>query len=354
MIVYPSLSEKQNICYNHFMKKNKYNPPPLTLTEGYFSDKYYDGSTMMAQSINNWKQLCPYQLRPDGLSGRHQVLQLHSMQIAYAQRKGGTMHNIGSAKECLTIGVVEACAGKACIGNIKLQAGDILFFDDSHPHNFVTNDMIQFTAVTIRKSSLESRRCKLSKALDQCIKDTDTRFATTLHEIWKRFTESSHEKKNTQIYKDAEEEILTVIMELLSEQTPCKPKLTAGEKIALEIRDQVFHHMDGDISISSLAKQYEVSEQTLQNSFKSLFGFTPKLFLRQLKLNIVRQELQKNNPGQKTVSKVALKWGFRHMGRFSAYYTELFGENPSQTLKNTQADKKGLTAACVSRQEEIE
>ncbi len=336
------------------MKNKRYNPPPLTLTEGYFSDIYYDGNDMMSESINNWKQLCPYKLCSDGLNGRHQVLQLHSMQIAYAQRKGGTMHNIGSAKECLTIGVIEACAGKACVGNIKLHAGDILFFDDSHPHNFVTNDTIQFIAVTIQKSSLGSRLSKLSKALDLCIKDTDTRFVTTLREIWKRFTASPHEKKDTASYQEAEEEILTVVMELLSEQTPAKPKLTSGERIALTIRDQVFHHMDGNISIGSLAKRYEVSEQTLQNSFKSLFGFTPKLFLRQLKLNIVRQELQKNDPVQKTVSKVALKWGFRHMGRFSAYYTELFGENPSQTLKNTQADEKGLTAACVSRQEEIE
>ena len=336
------------------MQKKAYNPPPLTLTEGYFSDKQYNGYEMMSESINNWKQLCPYQLRPNGLSGRHQVLQLHSMQIAYAQRNGGTMHNTGSAKECLTIGVVEACAGKACLGNIKLQVGDILFFDDSRPHNFITSDTIQFIIVTIHKSNLGSRLSKLSKALDLCIKDTDTRFSTTLHEIWKRFTESSHEKKNTQSYKDAEEEILEVIMELLSEQTPSKPKLTEGEKIALSIRDQVFHHMDGNISIGSLAKQYKVSEQTLQNSFKSLFGFTPKLFLRQLKLNIVCQELHKSDLEQNTVSKVALKWGFKHMGRFSAYYAELFGENPSLTLKNSQADKKGLKAACVSRQEEME
>ena len=335
------------------MIKKIYNPPPLTLTEGFFSDKQYHSYEMMGESINNWKQLCPYQLRPDGLNGRHQVLQLHSMQIAYAQRNGGTMHNTGSAKECISIGIVEACADKTCFGDLKLQAGDILFFDDRHPHNFITNDMVQFILVTIRKSSLGSRLSKLSKALDLCIKDTDAHFATTLHEIWKRFTESSHEKKNTQSYKDAEEEILTVIMELLSEQTPANPKLTDGEKIALSIRDQVFHHMDGNISIGSLAKEYKVSEQTLQNSFKSLFGFTPKLFLRLLKLNIVRQELKKSDPKQNTVSEVAFKWGFGHMGRFSAYYAELFGENPSTTLKNSQANKKGLKETCVSIQEEI-
>ena len=263
------------------------------------------------------------------------------------------MHNIGSPKECFTIGVAEACAGKVCFGHLKLQTGDILFWDDSYPHNFVTNDAVQFTIVTIRKSDLGSRLPKLSKAIDHLIHDTDARFATTLREIWKRFTESSHEKKNTQSYQEAEEEILSVVMELLSEQIPAKPKLTEGEKIALSIRDQVFHHMDGNISISSLAKQYKVSEQTLQNSFKSLFGFTPNLFLRLLKLNIVRQELQKSDPGQSTVSKIAFKWGFSHMGQFSAYYTELFGENPSLTLKNTQSDEKGLEEACVSRQEEI-
>ena len=336
------------------MIKKIYNPPPLTLIEGYFSDKQYHSYEMMGESINNWKQLCPYQLRPDGLSGRHQVLQLHTMQIVYAKRNGGTMHNTGSAKDSLTIAVVEACADKACFGRIKLQAGDILFFDDSHPYNLITNGSIEFILITIHKSDLGSRLPKLSKSIDHLIHDTDAHWITILHDIWKRFTDTSSGKKDTQSYQEAEDEILSVLMELLSKQTPSKPKLTEGEKIALLIRDQVFHHMDGNISIASLAKQYKVSEQTLQNSFKSLFGFTPKIFLRQLKLNIVRQELQKNDSEQNTVSKAALKWGFKHMGRFSAYYTELFGENPSQTLKNAQADEKGLTSACVSRQEEID
>ena len=335
------------------MIKKIYNPPPLTLTEGFFSDKQYHCYEIMGESINNWEQLCPYQLRPDGLSGRHQILQLRTMQIVYAKRNGGTMHNTGSAKDSLTIAVVEACADKACFGRMKLKSGDILFFDDSHPYNFITNDSIEFILITIDKSKLGSRLPKLSKAIDHLIRDTDARLTTILHDIWKRFTDTSSEKNDTQSYQKAEEEILSVVMKLLSEQTPAKSKLTDGEKIALEIRDQVFRHMDGNISISSLAKEYKVSEQTLQNSFKSLFGFTPKIFLRLLKLNLVHQELQKSIPQQGSISKTALKWGFKHMGRFSAYYTELFGENPSLTLKNSQTNKKGLKEACVSRQEEI-
>ncbi len=336
------------------MIKEIYNPPPLTLTEGFFSNKQYHSYEMMGESINNWKQLCPYQLQPNGLSGRQKVLHLHAMQIVYALRKGGTMHNSGGTKECLNIGVVETCADKACFGRMKLKSGDILFFDDSHPHNFITNDTVEFILISIDKSNLGSRLPKLSKAIDHLIHDTDARLATILHDIWKRFTDTSSEKKDTLSYQEAEEEILSVVMELLSKQTPVEPKLTDGEKIALKIRDQVFRHMDGNISIGSLAKQYKVSGQTLQNSFKSLFGFTPKLFLRLLKLNLVHQELQKSTPQQSSVTKIALKWGFRHMGQFSTYYTELFGENPSLTLKNSQEDEKGLNATCVSRQEEME
>ena len=335
------------------MKKKAYNPPPLTLTEGFFSDKQYHSYEMMGESINNWKQLCPYQLQPNGLSGRQKVLHLHTMQIVYALRKGGTMHYSGGTKECLNIGVIETCTDKVCFGRMKPRSGDILFFDDSHPHNFITNDTVEFILISIDKSNLGLRLPKLSKAIDHLIHDTDARLASILHDIWKRFTDTSSEKKDTQSYQEAEEEILSVLMKLLSEQTPCKTILTDGEKIALSIRDQVFHHMDGNISISSLAKEYKVSEQTLQNSFKSLFGFTPKLFLRLLKLNLVHQELQKSDPTQSTVSQIAVKWGFRHMGRFSAFYAELFGKNPSMTLRNSTTSEKGLKEVCVSRQEEM-
>ncbi len=335
------------------MKKKIPELEPLILTEGYFSDQEYNSHDTMGKSINNWKQFCPYQLRPNILSGRHQVLQLHSMQIAFAHRKGGTMHNAGSAKNSLAVAVVEACTDKACFGRMKLQEGDIIFFDDSHPHNFIIKDSIKFSVVSIDKKQLGSQLSKFTNILGHRIHDTDTLFATTLHEIWERITNSSAKEKNSMNFKKAEEEILTVIMKLLSEQTPVIPKLTAGEKTALDIRDSVFDHMDGKFTIRTLAKEYNVSEQTLQNSFKSLFGFTPKYFFRILKLNLVHQELQKSNPKQSTVLKIASKWGFSHMGYFSKYYTELFSENPSQTLKTICCKEKNISEACVNRQEEI-
>ena len=347
LFAYPKL---KNICYNRRMKKDAHNPQPLNMTEGYFIDQQYDGYEMMRANIKNWKQLCPYQLRPDSLSGRLQVLQLHSMQIVFGERKGGTMHNAGSPKDSLNIAIVELCADKACFGRIKIKTGDIFFFDDKHPHNFIANDTIKFIVLSIEKNNLGSRLSSLSDVLEHCIHDTNARLVTMLRETWKHFTASSSEK-NSQSYQKAEEQILSMVMVLLAEQTPVLPNLTGGEKTALAIRDQVIHHLDGKVSIKSLAKQYEVSEKTLQNSFRSLFGFTPNKFLRQLKLNLVHHELQKSNPEQTTVTEIALKWGFEHMGSFSAYYTELFGENPSQILKTLYPHENDIEELCVTRQE---
>lgn len=336
------------------MKKKIPDSEPLILKEGYFSDLTYDSAELMAQSINNWKQHCPYQLQPENLSGQHRILQLHSMQIAYAHRNGGTMHNAGAPKDCLAIAVVEACKGVACFGRFKIKAGDILFFDDSHMHNFISSDSIQFSVISIEKKKLEKKYFNFSNIIDHFIHDTDGTLVTTLHHIWKRFTDPVHKHKKSEQFIEAEDEILSIVIKLLSKQTPRLPKLRAGEEIALQIRDRIFNHMDGNIHIKDLAKEYKISEQTLQNSFKSLFGFTPKHFFRILKLNLVHQELQKSNPNQTTVLKVAYKWGFKHMGRFAYYYKDLFSENPSQTLKTICCEESDLEHTCVSRQEEIE
>jgi transcriptional regulator GlxA family with amidase domain len=112
--------------------------------------------------------------------------------------------------------------------------------------------------------------------------------------------------------------------------------------------------MDGKVNIDSFAKQYQVSIQTLENAFKSLFGFTPKKFLQLLKLNLVHHDLQNTDPESSTVLRIASKWGFSHMGRFSQEYTKLFGENPSETLKSLEYIKGNMISTCTSRQEEME
>jgi len=335
------------------MKQSKHNPEPLVLQEGYFLDKYYSNYEMLVVSTKNWKYNCMYQLKPNALSGHHRILQLSAMQLGYVTRPGGTMHDTYSALDCISVAVIEKCADKACFHRMKLEVGDIIFFDNSHPYRFVTNDSISFIIMNIKINILAGLQSKISQAFDHKIKDTHGVFATLLNETWEQFTNVSEHKRDKNSYKEAEKKILSLLETLLDKQDPETSKLTKGEKIALTIRDQLYAHMDGKISISSLAKQYNVTEGTLQNSFKSLFGFTPKNFLRQMKLNLVYRDLQKAEIKDETVSNVALRWGFMHMGHFSNYYRKLFGENPSTTLKTPYLYKNAIAGECVERQEEV-
>ena len=334
-------------------KDKIYYPQPLTLTEGNILNYSYDSFDKLSQlNPENWKQACPFQLSTTALNGQYQALQLCSMQIGYGLREGAAMYGVSSTKDSFCVVLIITCKGKSCYDRIKLREGDIFFFDDSHPHNWITDCLVKHAIITVRKDALPVELSNVSKLIGHSILDTDARWLTILHKVRKQFIDDSV-KKNTKSYQEMEDEILAVLTGLLSEQTPVIPKLTAGEKIALDIRDQFFGHMDGNLSISSLAKEHKITKQTLQNSFKSLFGYTPKRFFRLLKLNLVYQELRESTADQTTVMKSAQKWGFMHMGHFNTYYTELFGENPSQTLKTPCCQEDGILESCVDRQEEM-
>jgi AraC-like DNA-binding protein len=37
-----------------------------------------------------------------------------------------------------------------------------------------------------------------------------------------------------------------------------------------------------------------------------------------------------------SVTRIAMKWGFRHLGRFAVGYRDRFGETPSQTRRRAR------------------
>ena len=303
-------------------------------------EQEFDNYKDMESSAKNWEHKCTYQLLPSALIGKHQVLELDSIQLSSSSREGGMIHEIQSPQNTISVAVIQECEDKAIFGKLKLHAGDIIFFDDSQSNVFMSKGKIKFAIVSINKDLDIEIIEKLLSLQGYYIQD--------INQILSKTLENSFSKSS--LIKD---EIIATIEKLIEIQEPIKAKLTKGEEIALEIREQIYNHMDANICIKSLSTQHKVSEKTLQTSFKSLFGFTPKLFLRLLKLNLVHHELKNSNPSKNSVSKIAIKWGFKHMGSFSKYYTELFGENPSQTLKTDYEVENIIHEACIDRQEEI-
>jgi len=290
----------------------------------------------MKKSAKNWDIHCAYQLHPNALIGEHRVEEFQTLQLSYTKREGGFMHNAISPKDTFSVAIILQCASKACFDVHKLYKGKVLFFDDDKAYNFMSESSIEVGIISISKLKYPQLCEYLSHYLGFFIDDKEEILSSIFQKT-----------------KNKEQDILFTLTNFVKKYSPRTSKITKGESIALSIRDEVYQHMDGEISISAFAKKYNVHSQTLQNSFKSLFGFTPKLFLRLLKLNLVHYELENTDPKTATVSNIARKWGFTHMGRFSNYYSKLFLEKPSTTLKKVIPNVNGIESKCVVRQEEI-
>ncbi|MBF4606763.1 helix-turn-helix transcriptional regulator [Curtobacterium sp. VKM Ac-1393] len=96
--------------------------------------------------------------------------------------------------------------------------------------------------------------------------------------------------------------------------------------------DHVHDHAAEPIAVSDLASVSGLSVRAVQESFQRLFGMPPSAYVRSVRLQRVRGDLLRLDTASSSVSEVARRWGFAHLGRFSAEYTTRYGEYPKTTL----------------------
>jgi len=103
--------------------------------------------------------------------------------------------------------------------------------------------------------------------------------------------------------------------------------------IVMKARELVSRPLNHAMTVDDLCAQLHVTRRTLQNHFQRVVGESPADFLKAVRLNACRRRLREVSVASLTVQEVAAQWGFFHMGHFSADYKAMFGELPSQTLR---------------------
>lgn len=92
-------------------------------------------------------------------------------------------------------------------------------------------------------------------------------------------------------------------------------------------------HADEHLNMETLVDAVGVSERTLRTAFYTQFGMAPIRYLRHRRLTHVYQSLRDSNNLETTVSEIAARFGFFEFGRFARDYQLIFGECPSETLR---------------------
>src|SRR5690606_14311104 len=88
-----------------------------------------------------------------------------------------------------------------------------------------------------------------------------------------------------------------------------------------------------ELSTLQIATQLGVPLRTLQENVLRELGATLAEVLRRQRLRAARTMLLDADPTRSSVTEIALRCGFRHLGRFSVEYRQAFGEKPSETLR---------------------
>ena len=98
-------------------------------------------------------------------------------------------------------------------------------------------------------------------------------------------------------------------------------------------REFMESRLQESLSLQEVADHAGVSTRSLSRAFQLQYGMSPLQWLRTLRLDRIRSDLRSASSGA-SVSEVAMRWGWSHLGRFAAAYRQRFGEAPHETLRN--------------------
>ena len=110
------------------------------------------------------------------------------------------------------------------------------------------------------------------------------------------------------------------------------PDRSLAPRHVKKVEEYIESHADEALTPGILAEMAGVSVRTLYAGFKDFRQTSPMEYLRTVRLQRAREELLKQDP-ESSVTEIAIRWGFTHMGRFSQDYSRMFGERPSETKR---------------------
>ncbi|MBS1696577.1 MAG: AraC family transcriptional regulator [Actinobacteria bacterium] len=103
------------------------------------------------------------------------------------------------------------------------------------------------------------------------------------------------------------------------------------------VRDAIKYidaHLAEPITMASIAANVHMSVRSVQQGFREELGVSPMTYVRDRRLERVHDELTDALPSDGvTVTDVANRWGFHHLGSFAVEYRKRWGITPSETLR---------------------
>jgi AraC family ethanolamine operon transcriptional activator len=97
-------------------------------------------------------------------------------------------------------------------------------------------------------------------------------------------------------------------------------------------RDFIEANLHSPLGLETLAQATGTSQRTLGIAFREILNVTVVQYIKNRRLIAINRLFIDSEYTATSVSALARKYGFNHMGHFAGNYRALFGESPSETL----------------------
>ena len=244
----------------------------------------------------------------------------------------------GSHKDRIGIGLLAASAGHVVRSSYDSRAGDVLVMQPGCEHENRYYGGASIVVVMASEADIASSYGTEAGMLDPSCwwkthykgnTETVTSIIPRLQSLLGGLGAMSLTLEAAEFWKRAVIEAVTanVVAGMPSERDGPLPS-------ALKIVRQVEEYLDArpgePIHISEICHHLHASRRTLHRAFHEALGTGPIAFLRHRRLCAAHTALRA--PGDiRTISNIAMQFGFQNLGRFAGYYHQLFGEYPSET-----------------------
>ncbi|GAB3197590.1 hypothetical protein GCM10027062_09580 [Nocardioides hungaricus] len=298
-------------------------------------------------------QVTPARTELDDFHCRLHAVQLLDVSMTYLDYAAATSIKVAESADCYTVHMTSAGHGTAHIGGqehhltpffalvISPRTTYTLSMDRDSPQNIIR---IEREAVERQLSRLLGRQLREPLVFD-AVGDLTTDEAARWHgalQIFSNEVMSPRSLIQQGIGAAPLEEMVISTLLLVQENNyshalKSRPT-TSGKPAVTRSIEFIELHLAEPITLNDIARYAQMSPRSIQAGFREDLGTTPITFIRDRRLDAVRRDLLSAMPREGvTVTDVAVRWGFNHLGSFSGIYRDRFGESPSATLRGTRS-----------------
>jgi AraC-like DNA-binding protein len=248
----------------------------------------------------------------------------------------------GLAEDCVSLGFIISADGEGYVSGQRVRAREVVVLPERGELYFRIAPATEWISFQVARSLLAKLGVELAPRDVGVIAISDAERATlraTVAEVGHVIgpdRDPDHRVTPREL-EWAQEELLGAFAHALATRpahAAPAPKTSAADRLRLVRRVEAYFesHLSDPLRVDALCAAVGTNLHTLERAFLDVHGVSPKKFLTLHRLARARKDLMQRGSRAGSVTEIAMKWGFFHLGRFAADYKAVFHESPSETL----------------------